>query len=1083
MRQRRRLSHLLNKVLCRAGLTALLAVATLASAQERTSAIDTGSLPQVQIIEPTVRLGVVDASDIRFSPLSRSQGLSQRQVTRIVQDDQGFIWFATQYGLNRYDGYQFKVFKHDPDSLGSLCGVKVWSLFKDRAGTLWVGCNYALDRYDPARETFVHYPIDPGVPGLSIAVRHISQDTAGRLWLSTLNGLYSFDPRSAKTVHLRHRLGDPRSLSSDDVYSSGEDRAGRFWVATAEGLDEFHPETGRVTLHVPIREPRGMSFYEDRSGVFWILYTSGNGLARLDRERRQLTRYSFAPTDSPNLPLTGVSAMLEDRTGTLWVGTFSDGLLKFDREHGRFIRYRNDATNPESLPEDRLTTLFEDREGTIWVGMGASQPSFFPNARSSFAKLPFDWKNPANLGEKLVNALYQDKEGFLWIGTTGALNRFNRTAGQYDRFNVGEGGVTSDVLSIVEDRDGTLWAGTSGQGLARLDRRTGRFRMYRHLAGDPSSPSNDTVPRLFLDREGRLWAATMDGLDEVDPASGRSTVYRHSTLARAAAYLSIAQSTQGELWIGTYTAGLLRFDPTTHEFKALANQQPSSTKLADDRTNAVYVARSGTVWVGTQNGLSALDPASGMFTNYSERDGLASNLVSCILEDADGNLWMGTSNGLSRLTPRTKTFRNYSHADGLPGLDLTGWSACSKSANGEMFFGGFAGAVTFYPDRVTDSTYIPPVVLTAFDLFGVPVALGSASPLPQAIGFSHALRLSHNQNSFSFEFSALSFRSPTTNRYRYRLDGLDTRWREVGSDQRLAAYTTLPPGDYEFRLQGATLRGPWSEPGRVVRITILPPWWDTWWFRVAAVAAILLAFWALYRRQLHRMAREFEIRLTERVRERTRIARELHDSLLQGFQGLMFRLQAVRDLLPARPYDAAASLESALERGDESITDAREAVQDLRSASLVGGNLEHALKSLSEELESPQTSFRVVVQGHRRELAPLLRDEIYRIAREAFRNAARHSNARNIEAEIDYGDSKFALRIRDDGHGIDRDLFARGRRVGHWGLQGMRERAEQVGGRLSVWSERKAGTEIELVIPAKIAYGLMRGRGSSDGEE
>ena len=1074
-RLRHRSADTRTKMGCGFLLVTLFGVPASSSAQGRVSPMPSDVPPQVQIAEATVRFSVTDANDIRFSHLSRSQGLSQSQVTRIVQDGQGFIWFATQYGLNRYDGYRFKVFKHDPDKPGSLCGVLIWALFKDREGTLWVACNYALDRYDATQEAFVHYRIDPGLVGLNVTIRHISQDTAGMLWLSTLNGLYRFDPRSGNTVHFSHQADDPWSLSSDAVYSSGEDRAGGFWVATAEGLDQFHPDTGRVSLHVPIREPREMSFFEDHTGIFWVLYSSGNGLAILDRDKHRLTRYSFASTDLSDFPLTGVSAMLEDRTDTLWVGTFSDGLLKFDREHQRFIRYRNGATNPESLSEDRVTTLFEDREGTIWAGLGATEPSFFPNARPSFTTLPFDWSNPANLGERLVNAIYQDKEGFLWIGTTGALNRLDRRTGQYVRFAVGDGGQSSDVLSIVEDRTGTLWAGTSGQGLARLDRRSGRFKLYRHVEGDSSSISSNIIPGLFLDRDGRLWAATLDGLDEVDPATGRFITYRHTAQGRAAAYGSIAQDLHGALWIGDYTIGLLRFDPVARQFKAFSKPQ-----LGDVQVNSVYVARSGTVWVGTQDGLSGLDPDSGAVSYYSEKDGLASNAVSCILEDAGGNLWLGTTEGLSRLTPRTKSFKNYSPADGLPGRDLTGWSACSKSSSGEMFFGGFAGGVAFRPDEVTDSTYVPPIVLTAFDLFGIPVALGSASPLPQAIGLIEALSLSHRQNSFSFEFSALSFRSPATNRYRYRLDGLDTRWREVGSDQRLASYTTLPPGNYGFRVQGATIRGPWSDPGKLIRITIFPPWWATWWFRAAAAAGVLLALWSAYRNRLRRMARQFEIRLDERVRERTRIARELHDSLLQGFQGLMFRLQAVRDLLPGQPVEAAGALDTALERGDDTITDAREAVQDLRSSSLVGSDLEQALKVLVEELESPQTSFRVDVEGHPRELAPLLRDEVYRIAREAVRNATRHANARNIEAEVEYGESNFSLRIRDDGDGIDREVLARGRRDGHWGMQGMRERAEQVGGHLSVWSERKAGTEVELIIPATIAYGSVSGRQSSD---
>jgi signal transduction histidine kinase len=315
---------------------------------------------------------------------------------------------------------------------------------------------------------------------------------------------------------------------------------------------------------------------------------------------------------------------------------------------------------------------------------------------------------------------------------------------------------------------------------------------------------------------------------------------------------------------------------------------------------------------------------------------------------------------------------------------------------------------------------------------------------------------------------------------------LDEGWHEVGSDQRFASYTTLPAGVYRFRVQGATGRGPWSEPGRTVNVTIEPPWWGTWWFRVLVGVVTLLLVLVTYFYRVRQIARQFEIRLDERLSERSRIARELHDSLLQGFQGLMFRLQAVRDLLPDRAAEAARALETALDHGDQAIAEGRAAVQDLRASVLAATDLADSLTALAEELRprgsDRSASYGVLVQGKPRPLAPLVRDETYCIAREAFRNAAEHAHARRIEAELDYGQTQFRLRVRDDGVGIDRQVLDERRRAGHWGLQGMRERAEAFGARLEVWSEHGAGTEIELAIPASIAYrkGTDRTSSSSD---
>jgi signal transduction histidine kinase len=437
-------------------------------------------------------------------------------------------------------------------------------------------------------------------------------------------------------------------------------------------------------------------------------------------------------------------------------------------------------------------------------------------------------------------------------------------------------------------------------------------------------------------------------------------------------------------------------------------------------------------------------------------------------------LWLSTDKGISRFNLQAGTFQNFSVADGVPG-DLTGYNACVKSASGEMFFGGFAGATRFRPQEVAADSYAPQAVLTAFDLSGAPVSIRPGSPLQRVIGFTKELVLAHDQNSFSFQFSALSFRNPSTNRYRYALEGLDRSWHEVGSDRRYATYTTLPAGNYRFRLQAATIRGPWGEPGLTLGITITPAWWATWWFRTLLVLAALLATLTLYALRTRQLRRQFAAELDARERERTRVARELHDTLLQGFHGLMFRLQAVRELLPGRPAAAAESLDAALQVGDQVIGEGRGAVENLRSSTFEECDLATALGALGAELAvglEPQAmpGYRVIVEGKSRELNADVRDDIYRITREAVRNAYQHANARHIETELTFDEADLSVRVRDDGIGVDPTILAGGQRAGHWGLPGMRERSDSIGGQLKVWSERDAGTEVELRVSAAIAY-------------
>jgi PAS domain S-box-containing protein len=834
----------------------LVPVCALASAIVGDSA-DTSSLDSPVDTE-TIRLPVVEGKDIRFARISSSQGLSEVRVSDIVQDDQGFIWFGTWNGLNRYDGYNFKVFKHDPERQESLSGVFIYSLFKDRAGTIWVGTDQSLDRFDPLTETFSHYHFDvPDSSGLPTTVDQISQDSPGMLWLSTRKGLFRLDPVTGKTKHFYHDPGDPSSLGDNAIKSTGEDRTGRFWVGTSQTLDELDRNTGKVKRHVLTGESGiGLWFHEDRFGVFWIVYGPDGSIATFDPKTNKLTRYGFDSRGPESNLKNPAYALLEDHEGTMWFGTAVLGLLKFDREHRRFISYHHLPGDSDSLVDNRVIALFEDREKNIWVGMHDVAPHFFATRPQPFTKLtnPSDSRNSISPG--LVGALYQDRQGVLWVGVNRSLVRIDRKTGLSSGFQPVAG---SEVVSIIEDGPDVLWiAGTNP--LLRYNRRTGELRRYIHDRSDPSTLCSGVVQRLLIDHRGTLWAATWDGLCRFDPLIQRFTTYKPDPKTRGLNYYAIAEDSQGNLWLGG-NLGLHRFDPNTDQFTVYSHKSDDPHSLSDNRVVAIYFDRAGSMWVGTQNGLDKFDPRTRTFAVYSERNGMGGNVVSCILEDQRGLLWMSTNKGVSSFDPRTQKFSNYTMADGLPGPDLTGWGACFKSAAGEMFFGGFSGVTAFFPDKVVAdavvaNAFVPPIVLTDFQLFGRPVTLSPGSPLKKAVNYTDTITLSHSQNIFSIGFSALSFFNPATNRYRYMLEELDQKWNEVGSEQRLASYTTLPAGTYMFHVQGASRRGPWSEPGAQLRIQILPPWWNTWWFRALWATTCLALLWGLYRVRIQGLRRQ-----------------------------------------------------------------------------------------------------------------------------------------------------------------------------------------------------------------------------------
>ncbi|MEA2263390.1 MAG: hypothetical protein QOJ51_6215 [Acidobacteriaceae bacterium] len=823
----------------RCSLVALLGATTLGVAQDGAGRLGnrpvTPGVLQAHVEPRTITLPVVDGKDLHFTRLSTEQGLSQTKVSQILQDDQGFMWFGTQYGLNRYDGYNFKLFVHDPRNPNGLSGVYASALFKARDGALWVGSDQVLNKFDRATETFKRYPVP--------FVTHITQDRAGTLWLATVKGLYNLDPVTGTIRQYSHNPNDPSSLSNNNVKLSGEDKQGRFWVATTGHLDEFDRKTGKVTRDIPMPDlPLGFGFYEDRFGLFWIFHDSPNPLSVFDRKTNTLTNYSFREPAPSATALTVIMAMTEDRNGTLWLATHGAGLLKFDREHQRFIRYLNNAGDPNSLPQNDVEKLFTDREGSVWACLGRMGVAHFATNPLPFKRIP-QLGSAEGMAEPFVGALYEDDHGILWIGTPEALNAIDRKTGYSAAYRRTAGpAANTDVITIREDRSGNLWAGTYNHGLLRLDRRTGQFQTYRHNPADPYSLSNDVVTRLLVDHNGTLWVATNDGLNRFDAATGRFTVYKPDPPRRIVDYLELVEDRNGALWLGTDSSGLHRFDPATGQFTTYAQDLDRPGTLSDNRVNSVHFDRSGGMWVGTENGLDKFDSKTGTFTPYTQRDGLPGNAVGCILEDDHGNLWMSTNNGIARFDPQGGAVRSYSTAEGLPGPDLTGWGACFKNPSGEMFFGGFNGATVFHPDSIADPSDTPPVVLTEFRLSGSPVDIGGGSPLSKSITYTNRLTLSHEQRIFSLAFSALSYLSPGTNRYRYKLEGLDETWHEVGSDERLATYTTLPASLYTFRAQGATSRGVWGEPGAAVVIEILPPWWSTWWFRLlcAAVSVTLL---------------------------------------------------------------------------------------------------------------------------------------------------------------------------------------------------------------------------------------------------
>jgi ligand-binding sensor domain-containing protein/signal transduction histidine kinase len=1030
-------------------------------------------------------------SSLKFTHLTTNDGLSQGYVTAILQDRRGFMWFATRDGLNRYDGNTFVVYKNNPNDTDSLSSNFIQDLMEDSHGYLWIATDTGVDKYDPMTERFTRYLHDSSNPdSISGAwVTSIAEDSRGCLWFGTFDsGLDRFDPATGKFAHFRN---DSEGHFVGRITQVIEGRQGAIWFVGERGLSQLNPQTGQITRPLAIKNGLSAdSVYEDDTGNLWMLASSPIlDLVKYDRQAERVTSHLLGTHAVGVLASTenGGSAngrLVADGQNGFWVPS-SLGLSYFDRHTERFTnRFRHDDTDPNSLDSNAIMSVYQDRGGVLWVGTENTGINVLNRQQEQFVRYRHRPSDPHSLSPGRVKAIYQEPNGVLWVGLfPRALDSFDQKTGKIthyvpkpgDENALGEG---TNVNSIYKDPAGYLWVGGGGSGIARLDEGTGRFKHYRHNSDNPNSLISNNVYTIYGDRDGHIWVGQEGGVSRFDPATNGFINYRpvpSNPTSFANTVWTIYQDRSGTLWFGMWGGSLVRFDQTEKTFYNYAPDPRDPHRLNGAGVNTIHEDRNGVLWVGTFDGLYRYNRQSGIFTRYTESQGLPSSTIRCILEDGAGTIWLSTQRGVSRFDSGRGTFRNYDVFDGLQTNEFS--TGCYQGRDGEMFFGGSNGFNAFFPTNVRDNPYVPPVVITSFKIFNKPVPIGAKSALIKAVPYVDSLALSYRDSVFSLEFAALSYANSDKNRYRYKLDGLEPDWNEVGSRQRLATYTNLDPGKYVFRVQGSNCDGVWNKEGVSLPIVITPPWWRTSWFRALSAAAFLALLWAVYQLRVRQLNQKFEMTLEARVGERTRIARDLHDTLLQSFHGVLLYFQTGINLLSQHPTESGISeakktLLKAMLQAKHAIVEGREAIQGLRASVISTNDLALAMRTLGEELaaEANSTAFEVHLEGTPRDLHPILRDEVYRIAGEGIRNAFRHAEAQHIEVEIHYDEQQLRVRIRDDGKGMDHEILSSGESAGHFGLRGMRERAKLIGGKLTVWTELNAGTEVELSIPAARVY-------------
>lgn len=816
---------------------------------------------------------------IRFEHLGTTQGLSQGNVISIFQDSRGFMWFGTKDGLNKYDGYSFTVYKYDAANDNSPSHNTIQAIAEDGDGDLWIATwGGGLDMFDRKKERFAHHKAN-NKDSFAIGTNYINSllfGSDGHLWVGTEGkGLQMYDKKSDKFFTFAHAEPDPKSLSDDAVKNIAEDGHHNLWLGTAGGglnLFDRKLKTFRHFRHDgknagSLASDAGQSLYIDRSNRLWV-GTLGGGLDLFDREKEEFRHFMHNPADPNSIPSNVIKSLSEDNAGNLWIGTENGGLSTFDIRLGTFNNYLKDEIDNTSLGDNSIYSIYRDRKGDMWVGTSTAGVDFVNEDANNFIYYRHS-SYPRSLSNNIVLALFEDREEELWVGTDGGgLNRFDPRTGKFIHYlhdPSGKNSVCANyVLSVCQDREGDIWVGTYGQGLSVFNKKKNSFR---HYAYDPSVPDGlcgANIRNIFEDTDGNMWLGTYGGgICEYNRKKDNFTRYSNDPSNPASLgsnYINcFLQDKKGRLWIGTNGHGLDLFNKETKTFTHIT-KDTAKNSISNDDIYCIKEDRQGDLWIGTNLGLNRMEGKTGHFTPYFMKDGLPSNSIAGLLIDEKGNLWISTYKGLSRFDPAARVFRNFGINESLQGDEFK-VNSCYKARSGIMYFGGINGFNAFSPDSIREKVYDPPLVLTSFQISNkqVPISSNDAdrSPLKENITDTREISLSYDQTVISFEFATLNYAIQGEKQYSYILEGFDKDWNNVGT-RHSATYTNLDPGKYVFKVRSLKNEGEWSSKGVSLSLTINPPLWKTWWFKLLMTILLIAGLIGFYRIRMRKIRRQKE---------------------------------------------------------------------------------------------------------------------------------------------------------------------------------------------------------------------------------
>jgi len=944
-------------------------------------------------------------------------------MSAIAQTSDGFLWFVSARGLYRFDGVRFVSW----DLPATVSMHAIANIYGDRSGGLWVIGNDEIVHLKGGI-VISHFELR-GVQ----STQNISEDPDGSLWI-VRGSLKSLDnPLCHVTDQTIKCFGKGDGIPIAPISSLLADGKGEIWLGgfTAlvhwhDGVSEMYRTRGQIASLVPAND-----------GTLWVGMLE-EGLAKW---KNGTIKPFVTPTFDGNK--IAVTRMISDRKGDLWFGTVAKGVFHI---HGNDVDHYG---RTEGLSSDTVWTLFQDREGIVWAATPNGIDSFRDPAVTTFSALE-------GLPKEAAVGILATKDGTIWIANDGSLDRIAN--GTISSIRTGAGLPGRQVTSLLQDRAGNMWVGLD-DGLYLFT--NGRFRRLP----EPDHKPLGMIVGMAEDIDGNIWAECWSKPRKLVRIRD-FRVREEFPESEVPPGHSLEADPQGGIWIGTANGDIVLFRNGVLEKKFPVNLN------GDSVADLILAQADGSLLAGSTDGLFGL--RDGKAQRMTMKNGLPCNWVYSFVEDKNKEWWLYTECGIVEI-PDTELQRWWANPettvqtrvyDVLDGArpSVPSFTSAAYSPDGRVWFVTGVVVQMLDPSRLSQkalpaATYIESVTVDR-----------------KEFAATDNLKISAHPRDLQINYTSPTLLIPQRVKFRYRLDGYDTDWHDAGA-RRQAFYADLPPGNYSFRVIACNSDGVWNDNAARLDFSIAPAYYQTNWFRALCVAAFLALLWAAYQLRVRQLQKQFDMTLDARVDERTRIARELHDTLLQSFQGILLHFQSGINLLPensaeARTAEARKAFEKAMNQAKHAIVEGREAIQGLRSSVVETNDLALAIRTLGEELaaESNAVAFQVHVEGTPRNLHPILRDEVYRIAGEGIRNSFRHADAKQIEVELHYDDRQIRVRVRDDGKGIDPKLISDEGPEGHFGLRGMRERAKLIGGKLTVWSELSAGTEVELSIPAARAY-------------